>query len=370
MVLLQKISRPTVRILGTEYSSKIVGLHNRLRAHARRLHVYKDVTRLGASTVSLPRGAFVPRRKRLVIYLRRGAPEVTVAHELMHAILFTEGFLPSRCRTDDVQRTPQIAELAQRLNDLLVHPVLFDRLERAGYGRPLQPRADPHGGRRPGGTHDLGGGHGASGRGPASASSEAKILALLARSVAAAEWTQRSGESVPGEIADAIERRREGLWNLAKKVAREAPWRPKRTPLDARIRAARLLHLLETAGTDLWDVRLHLAERILLPPYLTKKRLAAPASRLFSVHRAGASPEDVLILFRLDGTACSARRFSSVEKARGAEDSVRSEIDRMTAAGFVERHRLECLVLERGRRLFVQGGLDGRAREPMPDRVR
>jgi hypothetical protein len=363
MVLLQKINRPTVRILGTEYSSRIVGLHNRLRAHARRLHVYKDVARLGASTAPLPRGAFVPRRKRLVIYLRRGAPELTVAHELMHAILFTEGFLPSRCRTDDVTRTPQIAELALRLNDLLVHPVLLDRLERSGYGR--APDVDRHAERRLSGGHNLNGGPAS--RPSVSAPPEGRILALLARSVAAAEWTQRSAGRESDGIEDALERRSAGLGSLSRRIAREAPWKPKRAPLDARVRAARILRLLDTAATDLWGDRLHLQERILLPAYLTRRRLASPASRVFDVRRAEASPDVVLIQFLPDGTACSARRFSSVEKARGAEKAVRSEIDRVSASRFAARHRLECLIVDKGRKVLVAADLGGRAGEPMPD---
>src|SRR5436309_2140916 len=132
MQLLQKITHTTVRILGTVYSSRVVGLHNRVRAHARRLLVYRDLSLLPGAHSELTRGHFVPERRRLVIYLQRGAPEITVAHELIHALLYSEGFLPLRCRKDDLDRHPEIGLLAARLNDLLVHPVVFHRMRRCG----------------------------------------------------------------------------------------------------------------------------------------------------------------------------------------------------------------------------------------------
>jgi hypothetical protein len=181
MPLLQKIRRPTVRIVGTDYSSRLVGLHNRVRAYARRLLVYKDLARLQVPAGAGTRGIFVSGRKRLFIYIKRGSPESTIAHELVHALLYGEGYLPLRCRTDDLTAHPEIGMLAGKISDLIVHPVVLDRLRLSGYGD------DPAGSRTDGGPSP---GQRPQARNPSSACDDDN-LAALSDAVGAAEAIHR-----------------------------------------------------------------------------------------------------------------------------------------------------------------------------------
>ncbi len=365
MALLQKITRPRVRILGTEYSARVVGLHNRLRAHAHRLLVYKDIRRLARAADPLTRGVFVPGRRRLVIYLRSGAPEITVAHEIVHALLYTEGFLPLRCRKDDLRDYPEIGEVAQSLNDLLVHPVLFDRLRRAGYdagdgriprGAQALPDAHragsadaciqpPHGDRRA-----------AAAESPADASLEARALATLARAVRAAQTLLRFGPARAAVVKGDIDHVERGAWDVAVAASSAAPWDPRRSPLDARVRAARLVSLLEDAARDRFGISLGLKERILMPAPLTRRRLAAAAARIFDVRTAVTDARVVLVAFLPDASVCSARVYADAERAGRVAAAVRREMQEMNAAAFVERHRLEYLLIAGGRRYQPRTG--------------
>lgn len=347
MALLQKITRPTVRILGTDYSPRIVGLHNRVRAHARRLLVYKDIEKLARPAAEATRGVFAPGRKRLVIYLRRGAPETTVAHELTHALLYGEGFLPLRCRSYDLTRHPGIGVLAERIHDLIVHPVVVDRLRRSGYapdsGRTQPVAPDPRGGRRRPQTSR-----------PRPGADEA--LKLLAHAVGAAEALHRLPAAQTPHLRRALERLLPGLWRITKEIARAAPWDSSRTALEARILAARVVRRLEESVEDLLGSRPRLTERILMPAYLTRRRLLSPATALFDARTAELEANVVIIFFKPDGAACSARSFADPARAAKAAESVRREMQEMSASQLIERHRLEYLLLEGGRRCSARTG--------------
>jgi len=355
MALLQKISRPRVRILGTDYSSRIVGLHNRFRAHAQRLLVYKDISRFPRAVAARARGLFVAGSPRHVVYLRRGAPESTVAHELIHALLCTEGFLPLRCRTDDLARHPEIASLAESLSDLLVHPIVLARLRRYGFApAPDVPGAvGPASSRRPKPVPrhgpDL----------PPPPANARAALRLLARAVAAAEARHRAAAGRAGQ-QPAFAPGSRAFEKIVDAIAAMAPWDPDRRALDARVRAAAILRYLEETALARWGIHPALPERILVPPYLTPGRLDAPASRFFDVRVAGAEGDLVLVVFRIDGAACSARSYADPERAGKVTDAVRREIGSMTAAQFIERHRLEYILIERHGR--CRPGAGGRPR--------
>jgi hypothetical protein len=93
-----------------------------------------------------------------------------------------------------------------------------------------------------------------------------------------------------------------------------------------------------------------------MPRCLTVRRLEAAASRLFDVSISGDEASIVVVIFRLDGTACSARSFDAPALAARAMDSIRVEIRRMSAAEFIERHRLEHLLIDRGGRCSPRTG--------------
>jgi len=341
---LQKITRPTVRILGTEYSSRLVGLHNRVRMHANRLLVYKDMAGRRSPTPRHASGYFVPEQRRLVIYLRRGAPEITVAHELVHAMLHAEGYLPLRCRKDDLGKHPAIGRLAAAVNDLVIHPVVLDRLDRMGYPAPggetrIAPR--PGAGDRP---HRL----------PAPS---ADPVISLARTVAVAEAIHRVPAADAAVMLRVLDDVRSGLGALAKEIAGLAPWDPGRSPLDARVIAAALSRRLDRAGSDLWPDGDRLAGRLLIPACLTSRRLASPAGALFEALRPADDSPVVVITFRPDGAACTARAYADAESAARVLERVRHDIASMSVAQLVARHRLEFLLIRGGRRYSpVTGG--------------
>jgi len=356
MPLLQKITRSTVRILGTVYSSRIVGLHNRVRAHASRLLVYKDLSLLPGPRPELTRGLFVPGRRRLVIYLKRGATEITVAHELIHALLYGEAFLPLRCRSDDLVRNPGIGLLASRLNDLLVHPVVFERLRRCGY--PISGRGTIDGGaEQVAPVHRFGR--------PWEGSTGSRPLGALAMAVAAAETIHRAPGSPATALVGSLERRTRGLGELAKRIARLAPWNRERSPLDGRLRAARIVQELERGTREIWGKEEDLPGRILMPAVLTKRRLAAPARALFDARTARAGAPGVVIGFLPDGAACSARAFADASRAERVAEAVRGEMAGMSAERFIARHRLEYLFVEGGRRHAARRGGDSHDAEAL-----
>jgi hypothetical protein len=345
--ILQKIKRPTVEILGTRYSSRIVDLHNRMRAGARTLLVYKDIARLGAAKEV--RGVFLPRERRLVIYLRRGAPEATVAHELIHAILYTDGFLPMRCRSDDLIAFPAIGRIARALNDLLVHPVVHAHLQRAGYatGEVLPAGHSPRRGKiarppRPGVRDGAGS--------PADAGFESHVIGHLAAAIERAESLLRLGIDREAPPPEAGPGGRASSTDLSRRLAAAAPWDPRRTPVDARVRAAAMMRLLEEEAFERWGARLSLPERILMPPYLTKARLEAPSLSIFDVRQGGQRGDVVLIVFVPDQTACSARVYSDAARALRVVTALRGGMSGTRAASFADRHRLQYLVIEGGRR--------------------
>jgi hypothetical protein len=176
---------------------------------------------------------------------------------------------------------------------------------------------------------------------------EARALRLLALAVASAERLHRVGVR---EVESGLEKHAHGLAGLAREIAGSAPWDKGRTPLDARVRAAEIVARLEAAAGKLFSIRLGLPERILMAPHLTRRRLAAPAGSLFDVRAAWTDGSVVMVVFRPDGTACSARAYGSAEHAARAAGAVATEMAGMSAGAFVERHRLEHLVIEGGRR--------------------
>jgi len=347
MPLLQKITRPTVLILGTAYPPRIVGLHNRVRAHARRLLVYKDLALLPLPATAGTRGLFVPGRRRLVIYLKRGSPESTLAHELVHALLYGEGFLPLRCRKDDLLRHPEIGTLAGKINDLIVHPVVFARLRRSGYQVELEGAATGAGPRRMSRPQ----------RQPSPSKARASgSLELLSHAVGAAEALHRLPKSEIPDLRRRTNAHAPGLWSLARSIARAAPWDPERTALEARVLTSTIVRLLESAGERLLPAKPSLTVRLLMPPYMTARRLEARAFSLFDPGLALADEATVVLTFLGDGAACSARTFTGPDQAARAMDSIRREMRGMSVAQFIDRHRIEYLLIEGGGRCSARTG--------------
>jgi hypothetical protein len=348
--LRQKATGSKIQILGRVYGPRIVGLHNRFRARTDRYVRYLDF-RTDRRLSHVPYdGLFVPGRERHRIFLRPGVSEMTVAHELMHGILYTEGFVGLRILREDLDRYPEMAALAGRLGDLLVHPVLLDRLRRSRF--PVAREEIVRGARSVlqfagplDGAHDVGV------EGGERASEPASVLHLFSRATLLAEALHRHPPFRPAIEELAIQSEPEAL-ELGQGLRARAPWDPVRSSLRYRVRVGQLLGFLDDEarrrGTDL-----ALRDRVLLSPFLTSKRLGQPAGRFFSVETRHEFPlqephSAVILRFRLDQTCSAVRLYARPEDAERARAHLARRIAETDSAEFLRATRIDTVILEPG----------------------
>jgi hypothetical protein len=341
MPIRQKVRGASLRILGRSYGPKIVGLHNRFRVRTDRLIRYLDLSR-DERLAGIPyHGAFVPGRDRHRIYLRPGADEMTLVHELMHGILYTEGFAGLRASGEDLARYPALGVLAGRVGDLLVHPVLLQRLRRARF--PVSREELLRGARS---VLQLGSVEPA----PMEEGRESRVLRLFARAVLLAEALLRHPEFREPLRWLVAETEPECL-DLSEQLASRARWDSRRNSLRHRVEIGRLLAFLDQEALRR-GVDLALRDRVLLPPFLTAGRLDQPARRFFSVEVRSPFPlqerrSGLTLRFRLDGTASAFRLYGSSAAAARVRAHLEGELARMTVSEFLSRNRIDVVAMER-----------------------
>ena len=354
MTLRQKARGSQIKILGRVYGPRVVGLHNRFRAKTDRYVRYLDLARDENLSRVPYQGLFVPGRDRHRIYLRPGVDELTVAHELMHGILYTEGFVGLRVAKEDMLRYPALGALAGRVGDLLIHPVLVERLRRSRF--PVDREEILRGARQI--LH-----FGQAGASPRGLSDEpirdepSRCLFLFSRAVWLAEALLRH-EAFRGPLETIVAAEEPEALDLARRIGERAPWDDARGGLGYRVRAGRMLGFLDEEGTRR-GIDLALRDRILLSPFLTRRRLREPAQRFFEVEVRSAFPlqpekHALLLRFRLDRTSSALRYYSDAALAERARDFFAEGLKGTDAETFLTRSRIDAVIIEPGRKVRIQ----------------
>lgn len=359
--LKQKITGPRLTLLGKTYPSKIIGLHNRFRAKTDKRLIYQDIRKHPGKIHQGVFGIYVPTQDKHIIYLRRGAKDITVAHELMHGILYEEGYVATRCRMADLKTEPRIGILAHKIQDVVIHPVLFQQLRRSGFDvdqeekyrsvsliEALQKRAAE----------------------PSDPYAPAYILSLFSDAISYVESYFRY--PFAREQLQRIYRERfPATLQLGEEIVQLISWIPDRTPLKYRVLMTRLIYHLDQVA-EAHHVPLSLPTRILLPPFLVKSRLADPTREFFSLKRAETweskdSGQYLLALqFLPDKSYSQVWSFQHVDQQKQAAEQLQKQLDGMEIGDFLKFNYLEYLLIEKKsrRRCLVKRITFGSAGRP------
>lgn len=344
--LKQKIRGSKLTIFGKTYPSKIIGLHNRFRARTDKRLIYQDIRKHPGKIHQGIFGIYVPTQDRHIIYLRQGAKDITVAHELMHAILYEEGHAAIRCRENDQRREPRIEILAHKIQDVVIHPVLFQQLKRSGFDVdqeekqryvPLLEALQ----KKPGE--------------PANPYTPRYILNLFIDAISYVEsyfrfsFAQEQLQSLYHEKFPATRELGEELINLIN-------WIPDRTPLKGRVLMVKIINHLDQVA-EAHTVKLFLPMRMLLSPFFVKSRLADPAQEFFSLRAVKAEePRDkesytLALQFTPDKSYSRVWTFRQVAAWNQATYQLQKQLNGMTAENFLKFNYLDYFFIEKkGRR--------------------
>ncbi|MSQ11725.1 MAG: hypothetical protein EXR48_03390 [Dehalococcoidia bacterium] len=124
----QQIERALVRLGIPVTPAGQAVLEETLRKLGAPLHVHKLGEQEGAATTAYSRLS----GEGLELYLPRGTSELTVIHELLHALLLTEGYLfPSVSLPDPAERAA-VQSLTGILVEAVTHPLVLARMQARG----------------------------------------------------------------------------------------------------------------------------------------------------------------------------------------------------------------------------------------------
>ncbi len=302
--------------------------------------IYQDIRKHPGKPHPGVLGIYVPTRDRHIIYLRRGAKDITVAHELMHAILYEEGYVTIYGREEDHRKEPRIAILAHKIQDVVIHPVLFQQLRRSGFDvdqeeqlrstsliQTLQKIPAE----------------------PAYPYTSAYILNLFSEAISYVESYFRY-PWVREQLQKLYRERFPATLELGEKIIQLISWVPDRTPLKYRVLITRLIHYLDQVA-EAHQIKLSLPTRLLLPPFLVKSRLGDPAREFFSLKMVQEYPQDFLPVLALqfvsDKSYSRVWTFRQLEELDRAFDQLQKQLQEMTVERFLEFNHLKYLLIEK-----------------------
>jgi hypothetical protein len=302
--------------------------------------IYQDIQKHPGKPHPGVFGIYVPTRDRHIIYLRRGAKDITVAHELMHAILYEEGYVAIYGREEDQRKEPRIGILAHKIQDVVIHPVLFQQLRRSGFDvdqeeqlrstsliRALQ-KIPPE---------------------PASPYTREYILNLFSEAISYVESYFRY-PLIREQLQEIYRERFPATLELGEKIIQLISWVPDRTPLKYRVLITRLIHYLDQVA-EAHQINLSLPTRLLLPPFLVKSRLGDAAREFFSLKMVHECPQDSLPVLALqfipDKSYSRVWTFQRVEELNRAFDQLQKQLQEMTVERFLEFNHLKYLLIEK-----------------------
>jgi hypothetical protein len=302
--------------------------------------IYQDIRKHPGKPHPGVLGIYVPTQDRHIIYLRRGAKDITVAHELMHAILYEEGYVAIYGREEDHRKEPRIAILAHKIQDVVIHPVLFQQLRRSGFDVDQEEQL----------------------RGtsliqtlqkipaePACPYTSEYILNLFSEAISYVELYFRY-PLVREQLQKVYGERFPATLELGEKIIQLISWVPDRTPLKYRVLITRLIHYLDQVA-ETHHIKLSLPTRLLLPPFLVKSRLGDPAREFFSVRIVQEYPQDLLPVLALqfipDKSYSRVWTFRQVEELDRAFDQLQKQLQEMTVECFLGFNHLKYLLIEK-----------------------
>lgn len=351
----QKLHGKSVTLLGASYPGKILGLHNLFRTRTEKRLIYKDINCCPGYVQGESAGMYVPARDKHIIYLRPGVDELTVAHELLHAILCSEGYVAARCLSADLRVEPTLGVLAGKVSDVLIHPVLLARLRRFGYA--LEAAERQRGAQL---VQALRCWPPDSASRPAHSGDRRHLLRLFLTALTYVEGHFRFPEHRL-QIRQGFAERSPQALQLGERLTGLAGWPAGRSPLQYRVRLARLIAYLDRVATDR-GIELNLSSRILLPPFFASRRLLAPARDFFRCEaiteaRQGGvegEPYGYVLRFIPDGSCCACGRFRHRGRLQRIMARLGKHLEELDVQGFLRCLNLEYLAIEPRRRYSLK----------------
>jgi hypothetical protein len=345
--LKQKIKGSKFSIFGKTYPSKIIGLHNRFRAKTDKRLIYQDIRKLPGKVHQGVFGIYVPTQERHIIYLHRGAKDITVAHELIHAILYEEGYVAIYGRDEDQRKEPWIGILAHKIQDVVIHPIVFHQLQRFGFDVDQEEKQQS--------TSLLS----APQRKPVEPDNpytQKYVLNLFGDAVSYVEAHFRY-PSAREQLRHFYQKRFPEALKLGENIIELISWLPDRTPLKYRILIIRLINYLDQVAKN-HQVTLSLPTRLLLPPFIIKSRLTDSAREFFSLRtvkeQEGDTPPVLALQFLSDKSYSRVWTFQREDEQRQATTQLHRQLDEMQVGRFLEFNRQKYFLIEKkGRKRCV-----------------